>query len=470
MSSTNYFAYETVAQRYARHRPYFHPRLIERIRRRLNLDEPVESALDVGCGTGQSTVALMALAREVIGADISAPMLAAAWQAATATDSLQLNSNATINTSLVLSRGVLKGYLPDGSGARLLTLGRTTTTISETATSFVLGQVQSATLSFVADGNSTGFGGLGLTLTTHTTGGAALPGNTYVVRTTGTPVYGATPTTGANAGITSRSIRRQYRVVPTIDTGLNMDMVFAYSPSTAELNGIPAANLQLFSRPITGGVWRPEGGSNSANTVTLTGLTHLSDWTLGNKAAPLPVTLTRFDAERQGQQALLTWATASEHNSKGFNVQVSTDSREFRTAGFVPSASANSTQAQDYRFVEAPVNATGTRYYRLQQLDLDGSSTYTAVRSLTFGTAAALEASPNPFSDVLYLSTSATEATRTTAVFTDAAGRTVGKQVLDVPAGAAQLTLGGLGQLPKGFYVLRFTLDNQPHYLKVVKE
>ncbi|MDB5267334.1 MAG: hypothetical protein JWP58_374 [Hymenobacter sp.] len=389
---------------------------------------------------------------------------------ATATDSLQLNSDVAVTSGLVLSRGVLKGYLPDGSSAHLLTLGRNAT-ISETATSFVLGQVKSATLSFVADGNSTGFGGLGLSLTAHTTGGAALPGNTYVVRTTGTPVYGVTPTAGANAGITSRSIRRQYRIVPTTETGLNMDLVFGFSPSTAELNGIPAANLQLFSRPIAGGLWRPEGGTVSANTFTLTNLTHLSDWTLGNRAAPLPVTLTRFDAERQGQQAILTWATATEQNSKGFAVQVSADGREFSTAGFVASANANNTQPQAYRFVDTPASPTGTRYYRLQQFDLDGSSTYTAVRSLTFAIPALLQAqaSPNPFTDVLYLTTRAALATSTAFIFMDAAGRPVLKQVLDVPAGPAKLTLADLGQLPAGFYVLRFELNNELQYIKLMK-
>ena len=45
------------------------------------------------------------------------------------------------------------------------------------------------------------------------------------------------------------------------DTGLSMDLVFGYSPTAAELNGIAAANLQLFSRPIAGGLWRPEGGT-----------------------------------------------------------------------------------------------------------------------------------------------------------------------------------------------------------------
>ncbi|MBH8569922.1 fibronectin type III domain-containing protein [Microvirga sp. STS02] len=389
---------------------------------------------------------------------------------ATATDSLQLNSDVTVNTSLVLSRGVLKGYLPDGSGAHLLTLGRNAT-ISETATSFVLGQVQSATLSFVADGNSTGFGGLGLTLTAHTAGGAALPGSIYVVRTTGTPVYGVTPAAGANAGITSRSIRRQYRIVPTTETGLNMDLVFGYSPTTAELNGIPAANLQLFSRPIAGGLWRPEGGTASANTITLTGLTHLSDWTLGNKAAPLPVTLTRFDAERQGQQALLTWATATEQNSKGFAVQASADGREFRTLGFVPSRQASS-QAQSYQFLTAADNLTGTVYFRLQQVDLDGSSTFTAPKAVVFGTgnASILTASPNPFGETLTLTTQAASAGVVPLTFTDATGRTVLKQLVEVPAGLAKLPIINLSSLPRGMYVLHITLDGKAQHLKLVKE
>lgn len=73
----SYFAHATAAARYARGRPYFHPLVIEMLRARLG-SRPVGRALDVACGTGQSTLALRALAAEVIGMDISRPMLVAA--------------------------------------------------------------------------------------------------------------------------------------------------------------------------------------------------------------------------------------------------------------------------------------------------------------------------------------------------------------------------------------------------------
>lgn len=73
-----YFSHQSAAGRYARSRPYFHPLVIERIRSHLRLDSPLPHALDVGCGTGQSTLALKEIATQVIGTDISEEMLAEA--------------------------------------------------------------------------------------------------------------------------------------------------------------------------------------------------------------------------------------------------------------------------------------------------------------------------------------------------------------------------------------------------------
>jgi ubiquinone/menaquinone biosynthesis C-methylase UbiE len=72
---SNFFAHASAAARYARARPYFHPLVIERIREHLNLEQPVPRALDVACGTGQSSRALQAIAERVIGTDISNAML-----------------------------------------------------------------------------------------------------------------------------------------------------------------------------------------------------------------------------------------------------------------------------------------------------------------------------------------------------------------------------------------------------------
>lgn len=74
----NYFAHETVAERYARSRPYFQPQVIERVRAFLQLEAPVLVAIDVACGTGHSSRALAEIAESVIATDISPSMLARA--------------------------------------------------------------------------------------------------------------------------------------------------------------------------------------------------------------------------------------------------------------------------------------------------------------------------------------------------------------------------------------------------------
>jgi ubiquinone/menaquinone biosynthesis C-methylase UbiE len=49
--------------------------VIEKIKVFLRLQEPVSRALDVGCGTGQSSLVLTAIASEVIGVESSQAML-----------------------------------------------------------------------------------------------------------------------------------------------------------------------------------------------------------------------------------------------------------------------------------------------------------------------------------------------------------------------------------------------------------
>lgn len=72
----NYFAYPTAAERYNQGRPVFHPLAVEKIRAICCPHGRVGRALDVGCGTGRSTVALSEIAAEVVGLDSSREMLA----------------------------------------------------------------------------------------------------------------------------------------------------------------------------------------------------------------------------------------------------------------------------------------------------------------------------------------------------------------------------------------------------------
>jgi len=67
----SYFTEKDIASRYHKYRPCIHPVIIEKIKRLIKLDKLVNNALDIGCGTGQSTVALKSIAKHMIGIDIS---------------------------------------------------------------------------------------------------------------------------------------------------------------------------------------------------------------------------------------------------------------------------------------------------------------------------------------------------------------------------------------------------------------
>ena len=75
----NYFAYPTAAERYASGRPFFHPLATKKIQTICCESGRIKRALDVGCGTGQSTQALLeVVADEVVGLDNSVEMLSRA--------------------------------------------------------------------------------------------------------------------------------------------------------------------------------------------------------------------------------------------------------------------------------------------------------------------------------------------------------------------------------------------------------
>ncbi|HEV3411450.1 MAG TPA: methyltransferase domain-containing protein [Puia sp.] len=71
----NYFAPRTAAQRYAKGRPDVHSYTIHQLRDFLHLDEKLEHVLDIACGTGLSTNALLEVGNKVYGTDISPEML-----------------------------------------------------------------------------------------------------------------------------------------------------------------------------------------------------------------------------------------------------------------------------------------------------------------------------------------------------------------------------------------------------------
>jgi hypothetical protein len=357
---------------------------------------------------------------------------------------LTLTQDLTVTTALAVTTGVLT------TGSARATLG-SAAALSETETAYVVGLV--ATTRLLAPGAAESFGGLGLTLAPAA--GSASPGPTLVLRRTGTAL------TGAGSSV---SVLRNFDIQPAVNAGLNVDLTFSYF--THELNGIAPANLALFkSETGATGPWATQRLvtlNAGANTVGKTGVASFSIWTLGNATAPLPVALTAFTAERQGAAALLAWATATEQHSAYFEAEASADGRAFHPVGRV-AAQGNSAQSHAYQLCDPGLLAYGPAlvYYRLRQVDLDGTATFSPVRAVrAVDGPAQLALYPNPAHAEAWVR--GAEAGSPVAVF-DALGRRVA-QATAGPDGTAHLALpvglaAGIYSVTNGQQVLRLAVE-----------
>jgi hypothetical protein len=189
---------------------------------------------------------------------------------------------------------------------------------------------------------------------------------------------------------------------------------------------------------------------------TQSGLAFNLSWQLTNGASldctVLPVDLLDLDAEARDEQIDVLWSTAVEHGSSHFIVERSTDMIGFTPIGTVQ-AMGETAQLTEYLFTdEAPVE--GLNYYRLQQVDLGGTTTTTrTVHAIHRKAGEVMVVFPNPAGDILYASfTMPTDGPVIWRVL-DAGGRLVeqdlyqgtrGNMLIDIP----------LEDLAKGSYML----------------
>ncbi|MFK7772856.1 MAG: T9SS type A sorting domain-containing protein [Saprospiraceae bacterium] len=116
--------------------------------------------------------------------------------------------------------------------------------------------------------------------------------------------------------------------------------------------------------------------------------------------APLPVELVDFQVRKEGKESIINWKTASEDNNKGFEIQKSADGETWEKLAWVDGEGTTST-AQSYSYIDTKPQR-GDNYYRLRQVDYDGTENYSAVRVVNF--AFVLDAPviyPNPVLDEL---------------------------------------------------------------------
>lgn len=107
-------------------------------------------------------------------------------------------------------------------------------------------------------------------------------------------------------------------------------------------------------------------------------------FTACNSNVSLPIQLLRFDGINRGKDIQLNWTTISEINNESFVIERSKDGQNFERIGQKDGA-GNSQRLLEYTFVDhQPL--LGVNYYRLKQVDFDGSFTYSAIIALDYQT------------------------------------------------------------------------------------
>ncbi len=112
----------------------------------------------------------------------------------------------------------------------------------------------------------------------------------------------------------------------------------------------------------------------------------------------VPVELTSFTATANGKEVILSWTTATELNNLGFEVQRSSDAREFYSVGFVE-GHGTTTEPQTYSYADRKLD-DGKYFYRLKQVDFSGTYEYSNVVEVdwrAFNSYLLEQNYPNPF-------------------------------------------------------------------------
>lgn len=223
-----------------------------------------------------------------------------------------------------------------------------------------------------------------------------------------------------SCGLYSR-LEREWRIKRTnMGENINMDIKLAACGVPGSVN---VANLRLlvdddgnFANGGTTCYFNGDGTgivisyANPTITVSNISTTHLPNngiryLTIGSiqVLTPLPVELLSFDAKRgvKNRTVDVEWTTASELNNDYFIIEKRTENEDWSAIAHVDGAGTSTTILNYLLVDEHPV--LGNNYYRLKQVDFDGSTFSSEIRVVNFEDIDATLIYPNPATNSLFI-------------------------------------------------------------------
>lgn len=181
----------------------------------------------------------------------------------------------------------------------------------------------------------------------------------------------------------------------------------------------------------------------------------------------LPLEITAFKVSKEKNNALLSWQTASEKNVSHFDVERSRDGSTFTQIGIVK-AVGNSSVEQKYALID-DATLSGSNYYRVKSLDMDGKSQYSRIQSLNFKKPMTAKTFPNPLEDELSVEIDVDRnAGEVFIELFDAVGKQVYQRKIQTDKDNLNITVP-TGNLPAGAYLIRLKNATDTWQQKVTK-
>jgi trimeric autotransporter adhesin len=228
-------------------------------------------------------------------------------------------------------------------------------------------------------------------------------------------------------------------------------------------------SLELFNPISIGG--GPQAGASQvdfAMTQFSSGYLHSSGGIHG--ANPLPVTYLFIEANAIDNSFIrVDWATATEVNNSGFEVERSIDGINWNAIGWV-AGNNNSTMQINYNYSDYNVQPNVRYYYRLKQIDNDGDFEISTVVSAiisgaqTIGTVSVV---PNPSNGQVQVRINSTVMAEATITLTDVLGRTVTDSMHQLQKGANTYNFDW-SLIAAGTYTLSVTSANEIRTVKMI--
>ncbi len=228
---------------------------------------------------------------------------------------------------------------------------------------------------------------------------------------------------------------------------------------------IVAGGYYTLAQKNDGTLWG--SGLNDKGQLGMGHTTNISTFTPLNCGTVLPITWLSFTATKQGAAAMLTWQTTNEQNTAYFDVERAVFTGGFERIGTVR-ASGNSIAPTTYNFTDATPLMTAN-FYRIKQVDNDGTFSYTPVRRVNFDETASssLVVYPVPASTLLTVSLPQQLAGPTLVTIHSIDGRLVHQQQVSLQGGP--LLNVNISALPNGIYQMKAATSQQQVTTKFIK-